>query len=711
MLADHFRLSSLHQVALKRLGLETEEDLLRYFPSRYEARAEARLIRDIKVGETVRLTGEVTNVKIGRGFKTRLPIGEVTITDTTGSIKAIWFHQVYLAKKVVAGGLASLRGKVAERKGKLHLNNPEIEPLERLPDHDGSLFTEGKTDATVTTLQPIYPETRGLSSNWLYHGVKKLLRLGLAEQLVDPIPMEILKRYHLPSLTTALVWIHSPRTEADAVAARKRFAFEEIFLIQLDRVKRRLDYRCQTAHRVTFPPTALQTFIKQLPFPLTLAQTRAIEAILKDMGNNQPMARLLEGDVGSGKTVVATMAAYATILSGGEVAYMAPTEILAKQHFESFIKNFSHLGINIGLLTGSECRKFPSKINPKTHTDISRSQLLKWVANGEIPILIGTQTLIQKTVKWKKLALTIIDEQHRFGVMQRKRLVGQGKKSTHSVAPHLLSMTATPIPRTLALTLYGDLDLTLLDELPPGRQPVVTEIVTEKTRQATYEKIRRELIAGRQAYVICPRIDSPDLTKADSLMVKSAKAEYERLVKEVFPDFHLGLLHGKLNPDDKEAVMADFTNGKIDILVSTSVVEVGVNVVNATIIVIEGAERFGLAQLHQLRGRVARSSEQSYCYLFTTNTTNLPRLDYLTTAKNGFALAEYDLSLRGTGSLSGVKQWGISDIGMEAIKNLKMVEAARSEANALIKVDPELIKHPLLQTRLHRLATKEIHFE
>ncbi|MEK7622204.1 MAG: ATP-dependent DNA helicase RecG [Patescibacteria group bacterium] len=722
MLTNYFRLTALQKTALARLGLVTVEDLLRHFPSRYEAAGRERLIRDLVPGETVRVTGEVTAVKIDRSFRNKLPIGEVTLNDTTGQIKAIWFHQVYLAKKVSVGNFACLRGKVAERKGKFYLANPEIERLERLPDHSESLFA-GENSEGQTSLLPIYPETRGLSSAWFYHAMKKLLRLGEAQKLIDPLPQKILTRYNLPSLGTALVWIHAPRRETDAIAARKRFAFEEIFMIQLDRARRRMSYQSQIAHPIKVSPQAIEAFVARLPFPLTRAQTLAIQTVIKDLAKQQPMARLLEGDVGSGKTMVAALAAYAAVTAGNEVAYMVPTEILARQHFESFIANFAGININIGLLTGGDCRKFPSKINPNTHTEISRVQLLKWVANGEIPILIGTQTLIQKTVRWKQLGLTIIDEQHRFGVMQRKRLVGQGEKAARPAVPHLLSMTATPIPRTLALTLYGDLDLTLLDELPPGRQPVVTQIVTEKIRANIYEKIRNELKSGRQCYIICPRINAPDSPrwsfgeagplKALALNAKSAKVEYERLARDIFPDFRLGLLHGKLKPIDKEEVMVNFTTHKIDILVTTSVIEVGVNVPNATVIVIEGAERFGLAQLHQLRGRVARSARAAYCYLFTTDgeAGNLTRLSYLESAASGFALAEYDLTLRGAGALAGGKQWGISDIGMEAIKNLKMVEAARAEAKRLIATDPDLTHYPLLISRLATLTTRDIHFE
>lgn len=432
------------------------------------------------------------------------------------------------------------------------------------------------------------------------------------------------------------------------------------------------------------------------------------------------MSRLLEGDVGSGKTAVAATAAYVTVnqrpqdkngklqtFGNLQVGYMAPTEILATQHFESFIQYFKHLPINVGLITGSGCRKFPSKSNPNTWTTISRSQLLKWVENGEIPILIGTHALIQKTVKFKNLALVVIDEQHRFGTAQRRKLVRKD-----NIAPHLLSMTATPIPRTLALTIYGDLDLSLLDEMPAGRKQIITEIITPNKRTETYEKIKEELKNGRQLYVICPRIDEPDPEKELALSVKSVVAEAKILKERVFNEYEVGILHSKMSKEKKESVMQDFSLGKINILCATSVVEVGVNVPNATIIIIEGAERFGLAQLHQLRGRVIRSTHQAYCYIFADakSKKTIARLEALKTAKNGFELAELDLSLRGAGELGGTKQWGITDLGMEAIKNIKMVEAARTEAVALIEKDPELTKYPLLKQKV-REKTSEFHFE
>jgi len=432
------------------------------------------------------------------------------------------------------------------------------------------------------------------------------------------------------------------------------------------------------------------------------------------------MSRLLEGDVGSGKTAVAASTAYSIVTTKPkdrkygnlQVAYMCPTEILASQHFESFIQYFSYLGIQIGLITGNGCKKFPSKLNPKGWTDISKTQLLKWVANGEIPILIGTHALIQKTVKFKNLAYVIIDEQHRFGLKQRASLVHKDAEGL-ARAPHLLSMTATPIPRTLALTIYGDLDLTLLDQMPHGRKPIITEIVLSTKRDEVYEKIRKEISEGRQAYIICPRINEPNPEKEMAINAKSVKEEAKRLKEKVFQEFEIGILHSKMKPTEKDKVMFNFKSGKINILCATSVVEVGVNVPNATIIVIEGAERFGLAQLHQLRGRVIRSNHQAYCYVFADSKTEktVNRLNALKTAKNGFELAEYDLKFRGSGELFGGKQWGVSDIAMEALQNIKMVEAARTEARNIIEENINLEKYSQLKSHLNLRKNNINHFE
>lgn len=706
LISEHFRLKPAQYAALAKIGLHSVADLLRYFPQRYGERLNESSIENAAVGDKVSVVGQVISSKTSKGWRSKIPMGEIVIADQTGRLKAVWFRQPYLAKKAVVGQQVRLSGKIAERKGEKYLANPDIDIAATTLEPSFSLFAEEATD-TLVPLVPVYPEVAGLSSLWFQHHIKKLLQDNRHHDILDPISADILERYHLPALATALVWIHSPRTAADALAARKRFAFEKVFFIQLVRLRAKAAYQSNPAFTIPANKQLVSDFSKRLNFPLTRAQQQAIEHIATDLGKQQPMMRLLEGDVGSGKTAVAAATAQAVVKAGLEVAYMAPTEILAKQHFESFIQYFGGQGMQVGLITGSECRKFPSKINPRSHTHISRPQLLKWVANGEIPIVVGTHSLIQKSVKFKNLAYVIIDEQHRFGVNQRAALV----RKDSGRAPHLLSMTATPIPRTLALTVYGDLDLTLLDELPPGRRPIITEIAPESKRATIYTKIKLELAAGRQVYVICPRIDEPDPEKELALNTKSAKAEQKRLQNNIFPDYTVGLLHSKMSPAAKEAEMAEFSAGRTHILVATSVVEVGVNVPNATVIIIEGAERFGLAQLHQLRGRVQRSSHQAYCYLFTTSgKTESARLQALEKAKSGFELAEIDLKLRGAGALGSGKQWGLSDLGMEALQNLKMVEAARSEAQKILQTDPELKKYPLLREQIHQPQT-EVHFE
>lgn len=711
-IVKHFRLAPTQVRALKKLGLDTIYDLLYHFPTRYDTETTVKKISDIQEGETVTIYGRIHNLKTRKAWVKKIPMGEGTVTDGSGSINIVWFNQAYIAKMVHEDDQVEVRGKVSERKGKLYLSNPEIkQSKETLSAAGGSLFSESLTNFGL----PVYAESRGITSRWFYHAMNKIFASGILKELVDPIPDYILKHYSLPKLDSGLIWIHAPQNEADSISARKRFAFEEIFIIQLHKQKQRLEYEKRKAFRITKSPAEIEEFVKRFPFAPTNAQRHAIADVLSDMRSGHAMSRLLEGDVGSGKTAVAAATVYAATTTPPpdqkfgrlQTAYMAPTEILATQHFESFIQFFAYMNINIGLITGSGCKKFPSKINPTQATDISRTQLLKWVESGDIPILVGTHALIQKTVKFKNLAYIIIDEQHRFGTAQRQKL-----RKKEDFAPHLLSMTATPIPRTLALTIYGDLDLTLLDEMPAGRKPVITEIVLPDGREKVYEKIRFELKTGRQAYIICPRIHEPDPDKEQALNLKSVTEEAKRLKKKVFPQYNIGILHSKMSTDAKEKVMLDFKAKKIDILVATSVVEVGVNVPNATVIVIEGGERFGLSQLHQLRGRVLRSTHQAYCYVFADHKSGktIDRLNALVSAQNGFELAEFDLAQRGAGELYGRKQWGISDLAMEGIKNIKMVEAARREAHDLLALNPTLDKHPILK-ELSEKSGKEIHFE
>ncbi len=725
MLAENlekkFRLDDNQKKALKKLGLFTISDLLFYFPVRYSDISEIKNIIDLTGGENATIYGKISKLKTKKAFKSNIPLGEGYLEDLTGKIKIIWFNQPYLAKMIKEGQNVKLTGKIMQNKNGIYLVNPEIEKTIDLPiDHHDTLFNQEQKQEYGLSY-PIYRETRGITSKWFYHAVSKIIKDKSLDNAVDYIPKEILEKYNLPSLKTALIWIHMPKNKKDRDIAFKRFAFEEVFFIQLERQKARLEYQKHKAFQININQEEVKNFLNNFPFKPTDSQSYSINTILEDLKKEYPMTRLLEGDVGSGKTLVAGAISYAVInekpinielnkkqdFGNLQVAYMVPTEILAVQHFESFIKYFKNLGINIGLITGKTCRKFPSKINPEGWTDISRSQLLKWVVNGEIPILIGTHTLIQKNVKFKHLALVIIDEQHRFGTKQRSELV---KKD--SIYPHLLSMTATPIPRTLALTIYGDLDLSLLKEMPTGRKPIITEIITPNKREQTYEEIRKELQNGRQLYVICPRIDEPDPEQEIKLNVKNTIAEAKRLKKDVFPKYEIGVLHSKMTKQKKEEIMRNFSEGKINILVATSVIEVGVNVPNATMIIIEGAERFGLSQLHQLRGRVIRGNHQAYCYIFADakSQKTIDRLQALKTAKNGFELSELDLNLRGAGELSGVKQWGVSDMAMEAIKNIKMVEAARNEATKIIKEDQDLKKYPILKQKIKE-KINHFHFE
>lgn len=707
------KLSKEHETGLKKLKLNTISDLLFYFPVRYADAREVSSIENLGVGSAVTLYGIMEKVSVRRSFKGHIPMTEARIRDNSGTLRAIWFNQAYIGKMYPEESRVKISGTIQSDAKGFFLSNPQIEKAPMItPESQESLFA-GNGDSEF--LSPIYRETRGVSSLFLYHLIKRAVSLGVLNNISDPIPSHIISKLHLPELKDALLYIHFPKNENLTIAARKRFAFEEIFYLQ---VKQHIE-KAEANHSLSYPikitKEHLQDFVSSFSFKPTQAQLESIDSILKDLAKKNPMGRLLEGDVGSGKTFVAAVASYAVIQNETkdtplQAGYMAPTEILAKQHFESFIKFFEGTNISIGFLTGSGCKKFPSKANPTTYTDISRAQLLKWVAEGKINIVIGTHALIQKSVEWKDLALVIIDEQHRFGVRQRKALAHK-KGDKKKELPHLLSMTATPIPRTLALSIFGDLDLSVIDEMPVGRKKIITEIVPSLHRERVYKHIKEELEKGRQVYVICPRIEEPDEDEKVKKTIRSVKEEANRLSENIFPEYVIDIVHSKMKPTEKEEVMKAFENKEIDILVATSVVEVGVNIPNATVMIIEGAERFGLAQLHQLRGRVGRSSEQSYCYIFTESNTEqtLNRLGALSKAKNGFELAEMDMMQRGIGTLFDGKQWGVSDLAMEAIKNPKLVEVARNEAKEIVENDLSLDNFPELKEKLKE--KQEVHME
>jgi len=709
LVTDHFRLQDAQRRALARLRIQTLRDLLYYFPARYEHSGDQTTVSGLAAGANVVLFGAIHKPETRRAWKSKRPLSEAWLEDGTGKVKLIWFNQPYIAKMLMDGALVKISGRV-EGATSLYIANPEVERVHELPVW-GARTVFGNT--ADDELFAVYPETQGITSRWFRHAIARLFAQGVHARLRDLLSDELRTRYKLPRLDTALVWMHQPKRERDALAARKRFAFEEVFSIQLSKYVDRQAHDAAPALAVADAPRHAAEFVERLPFTMTPAQRRAVEVIASDLTAPPAMSRLLEGDVGSGKTAVAAATAYGVVKSAPtgrpsaslQVAYMAPTEILAEQQFASFCELFGHLPIQIGLFTSSVCRKFPSKVDASTATKISKNQLLKWVANGEVALVVGTHALIQKKVQFKDLAYVIIDEQHRFGTRQRQALARKD-----GLMPHLLSMTATPIPRTLALTLYGDLDLTVLDEMPPGRKPVITKVVAKGSRARMYEAVRLELDRGRQAYVICPRIDEPDPRKQAAIQTKSVLAEEARLRREELKGYRIGVLHGQMKPAEKEDAMRALLAHEIDVLVATSVVEVGVNVPNATVIIIEGAERFGLAQLHQLRGRVVRSTRQAFCYVLTSEGGSTRRLKALANAANGFALAEEDLKIRGPGELYGRAQSGLSDVGMDAITNLKLVEAARTEARALVDADPQLTQHPEL-ARMIEHQSERLHFE
>jgi len=758
-ITDHFRLTPDQKAALRRLGLLTIRDLLYHFPVRFETAGASGNAAGLVPGVKVTLIGTFHGLKARKLWKSRRNATEGWFEDGTGRVKVMWFNQPYIASYIPENTVAKVTATVGGKDGRVYLTNPEVEIIPpdmavAVANAGKGLFSDGTAGADASKLFPVYPESRGITSRWFYHAIERVFAARAHTAIPDPIPSDILKKYRLPDLGVAFAYIHTPEKDAHAKAARKRFAFEEILTIQITRALERAENDSFKTFPITDARMRTDEFLGSIPFPPTKAQIRAIDDVIKDFGKPHSMARLLEGDVGSGKTLVAAATSYAAVTarppdreSGTlQVAYMAPTEILATQHFQSFIEYFSHLPINIGLITGSGCKKFPSKIGKGKATDVSRAQLLKWVEGGEIALLIGTHALIQKSVQFQHLAYVIIDEQHRFATKQRRALARKGgggardsdflsedclspvlrassagqkigvpraaEYQQFTPTPHFLSMTATPIPRTLALTIYGDLDLSILDELPPGRAKITTRIVKKTDRAQAYESVRAELAKGRQAYVVCPRIEEPDPEKINALQAKSAKAEAKRLQKDVFPEYEVGLLHGAMKPKEKDDVMKQFERNEIQILVATSVVEVGINVPNATAIMIEGAERFGLAQLHQLRGRVMRSAHPPLCFLLpeTTGEVSVKRLKALEKSDDGFTLAESDLAARGAGDLRGGHQWGISDIGMEALQNVKLIRAAREEAIRIVQADPGLAHHDALKTRA-RSVHAELHAE
>jgi len=704
------RVGPQYQKKLKKLGIKTVRDLFFHFPHRYEDFSNIIPISKVEKGQAVSIKGKILDIKNIRTFRKRMTLTQALVGDKTGSIQVLWFNQPYLINTFKKGDVLFLAGKMNQKNRGRYLSAPAYEKI----SDEFQLKNFGLTH--TGRLVPVYPETEGLSSRWLRFIIKPLLA-RLKDNLSDSLPDHLRGRYNFLPFSQAIWQIHFPDSLELAEKAKRRFVFEELFFLSLFILRERIKLAREKATPIPFNLELVKDFTGKLPFKLTDDQRKSIWQILKDLEKPRPMNRLLEGDVGSGKTVVAAVAALNAVKAGFQVAFMAPTEILAKQHYQNLNNIFKNYKLKIGLITGKE-----NKLgNKKT----KRKELLEKIKDGEIEILIGTHALIQKEIKFGKLALVIIDEQHRFGVEQRASLCQPASLAGRQkqLIPHLLSMTATPIPRTLSLTIYGDLDLSLIKELPKGRKKIITEIIPSGKRNETYNFVKTQISEGRQVFVICPRIEPRPGEKVNGELgsknnnlswaeVKAVKEEYEKLSKEVFTDFKVAMLHGRMKNEEKEKVMKNFKEGKTDILVSTSVVEVGIDIPNATLMLIEGADKFGLAQLHQFRGRVGRGKEQSFCFLLTDfpNQQTNRRLKALMKYEDGFELAEKDLAIRGPGDFSGQRQWGIPDIAMNALKDISLVEETRREAKEILEKDPGLKKYPLLKKGLEGFQQR-IHLE
>ena len=656
--------------SLQKLGIFTLGDLIAHFPRAYDDRREARRIADLQPGETAcvraMVAAEPTLSRIRRG----LELVKLRAVDESGAMEITFFNQGYMKQNLHPGESYTFYGR-AERQGRrTTMANPVVE-REEARELTGRIV-------------PIYPLTAGVSQTMMLRAVAQGLT-ACRDILEDPLPQEIREEHHLCHVGYAYDQIHFPAGEEELDVARRRLVFEELFILSLG--LQHLRRRREVLHREPFACTDMTDFKAALPFALTGAQARAIEEIMADLAAPKPMNRLVQGDVGSGKTMVAAAALLAAARSGFQGALMAPTELLAEQHFRGLAPLLEKLGVTCVLLTGSTGAK-------------ARRQVLEGLRDGSAQVAIGTHALISGDVEYRSLGLVVTDEQHRFGVDQRAALSAKGE------APHLLVMSATPIPRTLALMIYGDLDVSIIDELPPGRQKIDTFAVPSSYHQRMYGFIRKEVEAGRQGYIICTMVEESDAVPDER---KTVVDYAEKLKKEVFPDLRVGYVHGRMKPREKEKAMAAFAAGEMDLLVSTTVVEVGVDVPNATIMVVEDADRFGLSQLHQLRGRVGRGQHKSYCILVSDNRGEeaRTRLKAMTKTNDGFKIAEEDLKLRGPGDFFGQRQHGLPALKVADLScDMHLLREAQAAAEELLRRDPELNDHPATARRIVRMFEK-----
>lgn len=650
---------------LNRLGIYSIRDLLYYFPRQFEDRSIIKKIAQLENDEKVTVKAIITNIETYT-VKKGMTITRVDVKDDTGFAKLIFFNREYIKNTFRVGDSILAFGKVKKNGGFIELNSCEVEYLSNTPKNIGKMF-------------PVYPLSYGITNKDISNNIRNVFE-NKDIKIPEYLPKEILEKYRLCGIEYAIKNIHFPQNKEALKIALYRLIFEELLILQLGLFM----YRSGSENEkgiIFKKDNRLDDILESLPFRLTKAQSRALDEIIDDMCSEKVMNRLVQGDVGSGKTVVALLALSECVFNGYQGAMMAPTEILAKQHYESFMETFKDIGITVEILTGSTSKK-------------QKEIILEKVKNGEIDILIGTHALIEDNVEFKNIGLVITDEQHRFGVRQRGKLSSKGN-------PDILVMTATPIPRTLALILYGDLDISIIDELPPGRMPIETIAVEKKKREKVYNTlVRKEVEKGRQVYIVCPLVEESDV-----LDITSATETEEEIKNEFFPDLRVGLLHGKMKASEKENIMNDFKNHKLDILVSTTVIEVGVNVPNSTLMIIENAERFGLAQLHQLRGRVGRGKHQSYCILIYNSKSEVcrKRMEIMEDTNDGFKISEKDLEIRGPGEFFGTMQHGVPELKIANLfKHMKILKVVQKEARIIIGEDPNL------EFKEHKGLKKEI---
>lgn len=708
---ETLRISPPYLQRLHQVGVFYLRDLFYYLPTRYLDFSKIIPIARLGLNETATVSGNIFDIKNQRTWKKRLIITTAVIQDSSGFLKAIWFNQPFLVRNLKKGDLVNLAGTLSLSNKEFVFSNPAYEKL------------TGINTRNTGRLVPIYRETKGLTSRWLRFLIRKALD-KYAELIEETLPENLVRKEKLPPLKKSLEQIHFPDSSSLLARAQERLSFEELFFLQLFLLRKKFGQQ-QPSPVIKFDQPLIKKFVDSLPFKLTSAQKKAAWEILKDISQKKSMNRLLEGDVGSGKTVVAAIALLQTAHNGFQGVLMAPTDILAQQHFSELQKLFKGQKINLALLS--------AKKTCQNNEGCPKKKLLEKISEGKTSIVVGTHALIQKNVRFKNLALAVVDEQHRFGVKQRAALqkeISRAKDGLARTIPHLLSMTATPIPRTLALTIYGDLDISLLDEMPKNRKPIKTFIVPPEKRTPSYDFIRSQVKEGRQIFVICPRVDRGDSLENDPAYfptnetsgsidkrkliwqnVKTATEEHQKLHR-IFPKFKVSLLHGRMKALEKEKIMTAYRQNKINILVSTSVIEAGIDIPNASIIVIEDAERFGLAQLHQFRGRVGRGEHQSYCFLFgkSDQPENLKRLEALKASRNGFELAEKDLAWRGPGEFIGEHQSGLPDVSMASLTNLSLIKKTKQAALNILTRDSELESLPGIKAKIKSLEEK-IHRE